>query len=165
MANFKRILAGVMSCVTAVSLAACSNSATNGSGAGESDTTNSSTETTIDDEIENPVSVGDISIDAGEEVEPAELEYLGCYDITTAGDVKPSYKYFSENYGCTIKCTIVGLFRFRKSSQLRFLPANLPTSLTMQTTHSLCLCQRICTLRLKNIWIFQHRSGQDLSST
>lgn len=40
MANFKRILAGVMSGVTAVSLAACSNSATNGSGAGESDTTN-----------------------------------------------------------------------------------------------------------------------------
>lgn len=73
MANFKRILAGVMSCVTAVSLAACSNSATNGSGAGESDTTNSSTETTIDDEIENPVSVGDISIDAGEEVEPPSL--------------------------------------------------------------------------------------------
>lgn len=40
MANFKRILAGVMSGVTAVSLAACSNSATSGSGAGESDTTN-----------------------------------------------------------------------------------------------------------------------------
>lgn len=52
MANFKRILAGVMSCVTAVSLAACSNSATNGSGAGESDTTNTSTETTVDDEME-----------------------------------------------------------------------------------------------------------------
>lgn len=52
MANFKRILAGVMSCVTAVSLAACSNSATNGSGAGSSDTTNTSTETTVDDEME-----------------------------------------------------------------------------------------------------------------
>ena len=40
MVNFKRILAGVMSGVTAVSLAACSNSATNGSCAGASDTTN-----------------------------------------------------------------------------------------------------------------------------
>ena len=114
MVNLKRILAGVMSGVTAVSLAACSNSATSGSGAGSSDTTNTSTETTIDDEIENPVSVGDISIDAGEEVEPAELEYLGCYDITTAGDVKPSYKYFSENYGCTIKCTIVGSLQIQE---------------------------------------------------
>lgn len=105
--NFKRILAGVMAGATAISLAACSNS---GNGGFDSDTnsTASSTETTIDDEIENPVSIGDISIDAGEEVEPAELQYLGNYDITTAGDVKPAYKYFSEHYGCTIKCTIVG---------------------------------------------------------
>ena len=105
--NFKRILAGVMAGATAISLAACSNS---GNGGFDSDTnsTASSTETTIDDEIDNPVSIGDISINAGEDVEPAELEYLGTYDITPAGDVKPAYKYFSENYGCKIKCTIVG---------------------------------------------------------
>ena len=105
--NFKRILAGVMAGATAISLAACSNS---GNGGFDSDTnsTASSSETTIDDEIDNPVSIGDISINAGEDVEPAELEYLGNYDITTAGDVKPAYKYFSENYGCKIKCTIVG---------------------------------------------------------
>lgn len=98
MVNLKRIMAGIIAGATVVSMAACSNSTT------DSTTTSSNTETTIDDEIENPVSVGDISIDAGEEVEPAELEYLGGYDITTAGDVKPAYKYFSENYGCTIKC-------------------------------------------------------------
>lgn len=93
--NFKRILAGVMAGATAISLAACSNS---GNGGFDSDTnsTASSSETTIDDEIDNPVSIGDISINAGEDVEPAELEYLGNYDITTAGDVKPAYKYFSE---------------------------------------------------------------------
>ena len=105
--NFKRILAGVMAGATAISLAACSNSGNGGfDSTATSDT--SSTETTIDDEKENPVSIGDISLNAGEEVEPAELQYLGCYNITTAGDVKPAYKYFSENYGCTIKCTIVG---------------------------------------------------------
>ena len=105
--NFKRILAGVMAGATAISLAACSNSGNGGfDSTATSDT--SSTGTTIDDEKENPVSVGDISLNAGEDVEPAELQYLGCYDITTAGDVKPAYKYFSENYGCTIKCTIVG---------------------------------------------------------
>lgn len=112
MVNLKRILAGVLAGATAVSMAACSNGAT------DSNTTSSAssgnTETTIDDEIENPVSVGDISIDAGEEVEPAELQYLGCYDITTAGDVKPAYKYFSENYGCTITCTIVGSLQIQE---------------------------------------------------
>ena len=102
MVNLKRIMAGIIAGATVVSMAACSNGTTDGT------STSSDTETTIDDEIENPVSVGDISIDAGEEVEPAELEYLGGYDITTAGDVKPAYKYFSENYGCTIKCTLVG---------------------------------------------------------
>lgn len=112
MVNLKRILAGVLAGATAVSMAACSNGTT------DSNTTSSAssgnTETTIDDEIENPVSVGDISIDAGEEVEPAELQYLGCYDITTAGDVKPAYKYFSENYGCTITCTIVGSLQIQE---------------------------------------------------
>lgn len=82
MVNLKRIMAGIIAGATVVSMAACSNGTT------DSTTTSSNTETTIDDEIENPVSVGDISIDAGEQVEPAELEYLGGYDITTAGDVK-----------------------------------------------------------------------------
>lgn len=112
MVNLKRILAGVLAGATAVSMAACSNGTTDSNTT--SSTSSGSTETTIDDEIENPVSVGDISIDAGEEVEPAELQYLGCYDITTAGDVKPSYKYFSENYGCKITCTIVGSLQIQE---------------------------------------------------
>ena len=112
MVNLKRILAGALAGAAAVSMAACSN------GTADSNTASSASsagaETTIDDEIENPVSVGDISIDAGDEVEPAELQYLGCYDITTAGDVKPAYKYFSENYGCTIACTIVGSLQIQE---------------------------------------------------
>ena len=107
MINFKRIIAGLMAGATALSFAACSSSSTS-STTDSADSNNTSTGTTIDDEIENPVSIDDISIDAGDKVEPAELQYLGCYDITTAGDVKPAYKYFSANYDCTIKCTIVG---------------------------------------------------------
>ena len=61
MINFKRILAGVMAAATAVSLAACSNSGTSTTAPTASDDSNTSTETTIDDEIDNPVSVGDIS--------------------------------------------------------------------------------------------------------
>ena len=107
MINFKRIIAGLMAGATALSFAACSSSSTS-STTDSADSNNTSTGTTIDDEIENPVSIDDISINAGDKVEPAELQYLGCYDITTAGDVKPAYKYFSANYDCTIKCTIVG---------------------------------------------------------
>ena len=107
MINFKRIIAGLMAGATALSFAACSSSSTSSTN-DSADSNNTSTGTTIDDEIENPVSIDDISIDAGDKVEPAELQYLGCYDITTAGDVKPAYKYFSANYDCTIKCTIVG---------------------------------------------------------
>ena len=107
MIKLKRIFAGLMAGATALSLAACSSADTSGATNANDSANASTTETTIDDEIENPVDIGDISIDAGDEVEPAELEYLGCYDITTAGDVKPAYKYFSANYDCTIKCTIV----------------------------------------------------------
>ncbi len=107
MKNFKRILAGIMAGTTTLSFAACSTESTSGAGS-STDSDSSSYFTTIDDEIENPVSIDNISIDAGDKVEPAELIYLGCYDITTAGDVKPAYKYFSANYDCTIKCTIVG---------------------------------------------------------
>ena len=58
MVNLKRIMAGIIAGATVVSMAACSNGTT------DSTSTSSDTETTIDDEIENPVSVGDISIDA-----------------------------------------------------------------------------------------------------
>ena len=51
MINFKRIFAGVMAAATAVSLAACSNSGTSTTAPDDS---NTSTETTIDDEIDNP---------------------------------------------------------------------------------------------------------------
>ena len=107
MKNFKRIFAGLMAGTTALSFAACTTESSS-STSSSTVSANSTYFTTIDDEIENPVSIDNISIDAGDKVEPAELIYLGCYDITTAGDVKPAYKYFSANYDCTIKCTIVG---------------------------------------------------------
>ena len=68
--NFKRILAGVMAGATAISLAACSNSGNGGFDSGTTSTASdtSGSETTIDDEIDNPVSVGDISVNAGEDV-------------------------------------------------------------------------------------------------
>ena len=93
--KIKRILAGILAVSTVFTATACS-------GGGDTSTTSSvpetTTETTIDDEIDNPVDIGNISIDAGEEVEPATLIYMGNYDLRTAGDIKPAYKYFQENY-------------------------------------------------------------------
>lgn len=95
MVNLKRIMAGIIAGATVVSMASCSNGTTDSTTTSSANSSNN--ETTIDDEIENPVSVGNISVNAGEDVEPAELQYLGCYDITIAGDVKPSYKKMHDS--------------------------------------------------------------------
>lgn len=115
MIKFKRILACVLAGATAVSLAACSSSSGTSGGEASNGTGNSnSAATTIDDDVENPVDVSDISIDAGDEVEPAVLEYLGCYDLRTAGDVKPAYTYFVDNYDCSIEVTLVGSLQIQE---------------------------------------------------
>ncbi|MCH5325092.1 MAG: extracellular solute-binding protein [Eubacterium sp.] len=104
--QFKRILAAVMAGCTLVSLAACSSSS--GGTSSQTTETSSEEESSIDDDIRNPVDVSNVSLEITEnEIEPAELTYLGNYNITTAGDIKPAYKYFEETYGCTIKCKIV----------------------------------------------------------
>lgn len=114
MSNIKRITAALLAVASVISMSACSSGTDTQNSESSSTTTSSTTDTTVDDEIDNPVSVGDISIDAGDEVEPADLEYLGCYDITIAGDVKPAYKYFQENYGCNINCTIVSSLQIQE---------------------------------------------------
>jgi len=108
MLNCKRILAGLLAATTVFSATACNNTdVTTSTG----DQATSSSETTIDDDIDNPVSIDNISVDAGEKVEPATLVYMGNYDIRTAGDVKPAYKYFQENYDCEIEVTIVNFLQ------------------------------------------------------
>ncbi|MBP3921836.1 MAG: extracellular solute-binding protein [Ruminiclostridium sp.] len=108
MLKLKRILAGVLAVSTVFTATACNSNSDSGTTSSAPETT---TETTIDDEIENPVDVSNISIDAGEKVEPATLMYMGNYDIRTAGDVKPAYKYFQENYDCDIEFTNVNFLQ------------------------------------------------------
>ena len=105
--KLKRGIAFFLAASALVSLSACSSGTTTESAS----TAASSDESSVDDDIRNPVDVSDLSLGGlseAENIEPAELTYLGSYNITTAGDVKPAYKYFNENYDCTIKCTIVG---------------------------------------------------------
>lgn len=74
-------------------------------------TTAAATTTTVDDDVENPVDVADISVDVGvdpDALEPCTLKYIGSYDLTKAGDIKPAYKYFQTTYGCDIEVQIVG---------------------------------------------------------
>lgn len=102
----KRIIAALLAVSTLVSLSACSSGQT----ASQQDVSSGS-ESSIDDDERNPVDVSDLELSGltqEEEIEPVELQYLGVYNLTTAGDVKPAYKYFTENYGCTIKPTVVG---------------------------------------------------------
>ncbi len=114
MTKLKRILAGLLAGASIVTMSACSDNTATSGASSQGGQVQQTTESTIDDDIENPVSIGDISIDAGDEVEPAELEYLGSYNITTAGDVKPAYKYFQENYDCSIKVTMVGSLQIQE---------------------------------------------------
>ncbi len=106
----KKILAALLAVSSLLSLSACGSS-NNPSGSTSSSTSSAAADTTVNDDIDNPVDVSDISISGGltdaDKIEPADLLYLGNYDITTAGDVKPAYKYFQENYGCNIEVTIV----------------------------------------------------------
>lgn len=102
----RKITAFILCAATVISGSSCS-------GNSEKSTTAAATTTvtTVDDDIENPVDVGEVTVDIGveeKEIEPCTLQYVGCYDLTTAGDIKPSVKYLEENYGCTIEVQIVG---------------------------------------------------------
>ncbi|MCH5325093.1 MAG: extracellular solute-binding protein [Eubacterium sp.] len=106
--KLKRTLAAILAVSSVISLSACSSGTT--STTQNTSSQEESSESSIDDDIRNPVDVNDLELSGlveAEDIEPAELTYLGNYNITTAGDVKPAYKYFEENYGCTIKCKIV----------------------------------------------------------
>lgn len=67
--------------------------------------------TTIDDDIFNPVDVSGIDLDnkpKDVDIKGKKIKYLGCYDITKAGDIKPAVKYLEQNYEASIECEIVG---------------------------------------------------------
>ena len=104
--KFNRAIAGILAVCSVISLSACSGSGTTQES--QQQTTASDT-SSVDDDIRNPVDVSNISLEVTEnDIEPAELSYLGVYDLTVAGDIKPAYKYFQENYDCSIKAKVVG---------------------------------------------------------
>ncbi len=64
-------------------------------------TTSAATTTTEDDELVNPVDIDNIStaLDFDTvELENPVLHYLGIYDVTLAGDIKPAWKFYEKTY-------------------------------------------------------------------
>lgn len=86
----KKILSCILSFALILSIAGCSKS--EGEGA----------TTTTDDNVVD-ISGVDLDLDKNVDISGKVLTYVGNYDITTAGDVKPAYTYFKKTYGATIE--------------------------------------------------------------
>lgn len=77
-------------------------------GCSQDENTPSGTEPAESTEDDNPVDISDIDLDLNKEIDlnGKVLNYIGCYNITTAADVKPAYLYFKETYGADFNIQI-----------------------------------------------------------
>ncbi len=62
-------------------------------------TTPMTTSNTLDDDLINPVDMGEYVDETAEKLENPNLVYFGYYDMRTSGDIKPAVKLFEETYG------------------------------------------------------------------
>lgn len=92
MKNFKKITASLLSVSLILGITGCDQQ-------GDSET-NSEPETE-----EYTVDLGNITlpIEDNKNIDGAVVNYIGTYDPTKAGDIKPAYTYFVENYNATIE--------------------------------------------------------------
>lgn len=65
----------------------------------ESTNTQETSRGTEEDDILNPVDIGEIEVEDVKTLENPNLLYFGFYDIRTAADIKPGVKLFEETYG------------------------------------------------------------------
>lgn len=110
MKSSKKIIAALLAASAVLGTSACGQTGGNSRNDSEQETTTAMTTTTEDELFENPVDVGSVDLDLGTEdidITGTVVKYIGCYDLTTAGDVKPAYKYFQETYGAEIEVEIV----------------------------------------------------------
>lgn len=99
----KRSAAALLCLCMVMSVCGCTDEGVGG-GAVQSAPTAATTVTTTteDDELVNPVDVKDIDIEPADfnsvTLETPVLKYLGCYDVTTAADIKPAWKLYQQTY-------------------------------------------------------------------
>lgn len=99
MKKTKCIVSGILCLSMVFGMTACDNE--DGGGGGMT------VATTVEDFT---VDLGNITLaaDKNENIKGKEVNYLGAYDITRSGDVKPAVTYFQDTYGATIKCQTMG---------------------------------------------------------
>lgn len=93
MRKTKTIISGILCLSLIMGMTACSET---GEGGGQ---------TMASTQEDFTIDMGDITLDieANDNIKGAVINYLGSYDITKAGDIKPAVTYFTENYGATIE--------------------------------------------------------------
>lgn len=90
MKKSKKIFSAALCAAMVLGMTAC-----NQGGGSEASTTTSNT---LDDDLQNPVSIDEF-VEKTDELENPNLLYLGFYDMRVAGDIKPAVKLFEETYG------------------------------------------------------------------
>lgn len=98
MRKIKSIVSGTLCLALVMGMTACEQSE------GETGMTNATTQEDF------TINLGEITLDIKENknIEGAVINYLGSYDITKAGDIKPAVTYFTENYGASIEVQTMG---------------------------------------------------------
>lgn len=105
---FQKGVLGLITASMVLSMAACDEegapAATGDATLPATTTTAGTTVTTVDDELENPVDVSNLTIDFDTiKLENPRLTYLGIYDMTKAGDVKPAVKFYEATYASDLE--------------------------------------------------------------
>lgn len=98
MKNLKKLTAGLLSFSLIFGITGCDQQSEGGSPV----VTEPETE-------EYTVDLGDITlpIEDNKNIDGAVVDYIGTYDLRKAGDVKPAYTYFVDNYNATIEVKMV----------------------------------------------------------
>lgn len=106
MKSSKKIIAAALAVSTVFGISACGQSGGGRTENSQTTTTTAMTTTTEDEIFDNPVDVGNVNLDVTDndtDISGTVVRYIGCYDLRTAGDIKPAYKYFEETYNATIE--------------------------------------------------------------
>ncbi len=98
----KSIISAAICVSLALGLTACEeeapNSVNSSSSSGITTPSTTTTTNTLDDDIANPVDIGEF-VDETKTLENPNLVYFSHYDARVAGDIKPGVKLFEETYG------------------------------------------------------------------
>ncbi len=94
MSKSKKITAGILCLALTLGITGCEQSGSNPKPPSTSET-----------EEDYTVDIGDITLDLEENknIEGAVVNYIGTYNPTKAGDIKPAYTYFTETYKATLE--------------------------------------------------------------